>query len=129
MTDRATLRLKAGGDRRLLTGHPWIYSNEIEMTQAAKALVPGSVVTLQRADGKPLGTAFFNPKPLISARLLSRNPSAVIDATFLRDRLKRALALRERLIGVPHYRRAHAEADGLPGARALAAWVISISLE
>ncbi|MDY0881650.1 class I SAM-dependent rRNA methyltransferase [Dongia soli] len=116
MTDRAILRLKPGGDRRLLTGHPWIYSNEIEMTQAAKALEAGCVVTLQRADGKPLGTAFFNPKPLISARLLSRNPSAVIDTAFLRDRLKRALALRDRLIGVPHYRLAHAEADGLPGA-------------
>ncbi len=116
MTDRATLRLKPGGDRRLLTGHPWIYSNEIDMTPAAKALPAGGVVTLLRNDGKPLGTAFFNPKPLISARLLSRNPAATIDTDFLRTRLQRALAMRERLIGVPHYRLAHAEADGLPGA-------------
>lgn len=116
MTDRATLRLKSGGDRRLLTGHPWVYSNEIEMTQEAKALPPGSVVTLLRTDGKPLGTAVFNPKPLISARLLSRDPHAKIDTAFLRNRLQRALDLRQRLIGVPHYRLAHAEADGLPGA-------------
>jgi 23S rRNA (cytosine1962-C5)-methyltransferase len=116
MTDRATLRLKPGGDRRLLTGHPWIYSNEIEMTQEAKALPAGNVVTLLRTDGKPLGTAVFNPKPLISARLLSRDPHATIDAAFLRNRLQRALDLRQRLIGVPHYRLAHAEADGLPGA-------------
>lgn len=116
MTDRATLRLKSGGDRRLLTGHPWIYSNEIEMTPEAKALPPGGVVTLLRTDGKPLGTAVFNPKPLIGARLLSRDPQAKIDAAFLRKRLQRALDLRQRLIGVPHYRLAHAEADGLPGA-------------
>jgi len=116
MSERATLRLKPGGDRRLLTGHPWIYSNEIDMTPAAKALPAGSVVTLLRTDGKPLGTAFFNPKPLISARLLTRDPTAPIDTAFLRSRLQRALALRERLIGVPHYRLAHAEADGLPGA-------------
>ncbi|HVJ34429.1 MAG TPA: hypothetical protein VM639_16345, partial [Dongiaceae bacterium] len=41
MTDRAVLRLKPGGDRRLLTGHPWIYSNEIDMTPETKALTPG----------------------------------------------------------------------------------------
>ncbi|MET1027392.1 MAG: class I SAM-dependent rRNA methyltransferase [Dongiaceae bacterium] len=116
MSERASLRLKPGGDRRLLTGHPWIYSNEIDMNPAAKALPAGSVVTLLRTDGKPLGTAFFNPKPLISARLLTRDPTASIDAAFLRERLQRALALRERLIGVPHYRLAHAEADGFPGA-------------
>jgi len=116
MTDRATLRLKPGGDRRLLTGHPWIYSNEIEMTPETKALTPGVVVTVLRGDGKPLGTALFNPKPLISARLLSRDPQAQIDTWFLRQRLQRALELRERLIGVPYYRLAHAEADGLPGA-------------
>jgi 23S rRNA (cytosine1962-C5)-methyltransferase len=116
MTDRAVLRLKPGGDRRLLTGHPWIYSNEIEMTAETKALTPGIVVTVLRTDGKPLGTALFNPKPLISARLLSRDPQAVIDTYFLRQRLQRALELRQRLIGVPHYRLVHAEADGLPGA-------------
>lgn len=116
MTDRAVLRLKPGGDRRLLTGHPWIYSNEIEMTPETKALTPGIVVTVLRSDGKQLGTALFNPKPLISARLLSRDPQARIDTAFLRQRLQRALDLRQRLIGVPHYRLAHAEADGLPGA-------------
>jgi 23S rRNA (cytosine1962-C5)-methyltransferase len=116
MTDRATLRLKPGGDRRLQTGHPWIYSNEIDMTAEAKALPPGTVVTILRTDGKRLGTAVFNPKPLISARMLSSDPTAEINTDFLRQRLKRALELRKRLVSVPHYRLAHAEADGLPGA-------------
>lgn len=116
MSDRAALRLKPGGDRRLLTGHPWIYSNEIDMTAETKALSPGSLVTVLRTDGKALGTALFNPKPLISARILSRDPQAKIDSGFLRQRLQRALDLRQRLIAVPHYRLAHAEADGLPGA-------------
>src|SRR5260221_9961685 len=116
MTDRAVLRLKPGGDRRLLTGHPWIYSNEIDMNAEAKALTPGTVVTVVRTDGKRLGIAVFNPKSLIAARLLTRDLLAEIDTDFLRQRLKRALELRQRLISVPHYRLAHAEADGLPGA-------------
>jgi 23S rRNA (cytosine1962-C5)-methyltransferase len=116
MTDRAVLRLKPGGDRRLLTGHPWIYSNEIDMNAEAKALTPGTVVTVLRSDGKRLGVAVFNPKSLIAARLLTRDLQIEIDTDFLRQRLKRALELRQRLVNVPHYRLAHAEADGLPGA-------------
>jgi 23S rRNA (cytosine1962-C5)-methyltransferase len=33
-----TITLKAGEQRRMLLGHPWVYSNEIAMDAAAKAL-------------------------------------------------------------------------------------------
>jgi 23S rRNA (cytosine1962-C5)-methyltransferase len=109
------LRLKAGAHRRPLLGHPWIYSNEVAMDAAAKALPPGGIVSILANDGRSLGTAMFNPRPLISARLLSTDPAAAIDADFLAERLGRALALRERLYDAPFYRLVHAEADGLPG--------------
>ncbi len=32
--------LKPGADRRARYGYPWVYSNEIEMTPAAKAIAP-----------------------------------------------------------------------------------------
>lgn len=119
MTDqpavRPTLRLKPGAHRRAMSGHPWVFSNEIEMIPALKALAPGTVVRVLADDGRALGTALFNPHPLISARLLTRDPEAVIDRDFLAARLARALALREKLLPVPHYRLVHAEADGLPG--------------
>ncbi len=114
--ERPTVVLKPGAQRRVLAGHPWAYSNEIAMNAAAKALPPGTVVRLRSDDGRFLGAAMFNPHSLISARLLSRDPDAAIDRVFLRERLARALALRERLVGSPFCRLAHAEADGLPGA-------------
>lgn len=112
---RPTLRLKPGAHRRALSGHPWIYSNEIQMTAEAKALPPGSVVRVLADDGRALGTALFNPHTLIGARLIDRDPEAAVDRAFLAGRLARALRLRERLVPVPHYRLVHAEADGLPG--------------
>jgi 23S rRNA (cytosine1962-C5)-methyltransferase len=98
-----------------MAGHPWAYSNEIAMTAAAKALEPGSLVTLTTAAGEPIGTALFNPKPLISARMLTRDVGVPIDRDFLAARLARALDLRTRLYEAPFYRLIHAEADGLPG--------------
>jgi len=113
---RPTVTLKPGAERRLLQGHPWVYSNEIMMTAENKALTPGCLVRLAKADGARLGTAMFNARPLISARLLSRDPEASIDAAFFKSLLARAAALRDRLIGTPYYRLIHAEADGMPGA-------------
>jgi 23S rRNA (cytosine1962-C5)-methyltransferase len=100
---------------RLMAGHPWAYSNEIAMTAEAKALEPGSLVTLRTAAGEPIGTAMFNPRPLVSARMLTRDTNQAIDRGFLAARLEHALALRARLVDAPFYRLIHAEADGLPG--------------
>src|SRR5262249_2182350 len=112
---RPTIVLKAGEHKRVLTGHPWIYSNEVIMDAAAKTLTAGSLVRIVSHDGRAVGTAMFSPRPLIAARLFSRDLTAAIDRDFLAARLSRALALRNKLFQAPHYRLIHAEADGLPG--------------
>jgi 23S rRNA (cytosine1962-C5)-methyltransferase len=110
-----SITLRPDAHRRLLAGHPWVYSNEIVMDQAAKSIEAGSLVRLLQADGRPLATAFFNPRTLIAARVLTRDLEAAIDQAFFAGRLARALRLRQRLYGEPFYRLVHAEADGLPG--------------
>ena len=104
-----------GRDRRLRSGHPWVYSNEIRMSAEALALEPGAPTVLNRVDGKGLGVGTFNPHALIAFRLFSTEAGAVLDAAFVEARLRRALALRERLFAEPFYRLVHGEADGLPG--------------
>ena len=113
--DRPVVRLAPGRHKRVRAGHPWVYSNEIAMTREAKGLPPGIVVRLHDSADGPLGAATFNPRPLISARLLTPDPDAAIDGDFLAARLARALGLRERLFDAPYYRLAWSEADGLPG--------------
>ncbi|MGQ9368130.1 class I SAM-dependent rRNA methyltransferase [Azospirillum sp. ST 5-10] len=117
MTDTPRLpviRLHPGRDKRVRHGHPWVYSNEVQMDTSAKAVPPGSVVRLLDGGGTPLGLATFNPHTLIAARLLTADTGATVDRAFLAARIRGALALRERLFDRPFYRLVHAEADGLP---------------
>ena len=110
-----TVILRAGEDRRVRGGHPWVFSNEILMDAETKAIPVGSLATLRAPGGEALGLVTFNPHSLIAARLLSTNPEAQVDALFFGRRLAQAAALRDRLVGVPYYRLIHAEADGMPG--------------
>jgi len=112
---RPIIMLQPGRHRRAEAGHPWVYSNEVQMDAAAKALPPGSLVTLRSAGGDPLGVASFNPHTLVSARLFDRDAKRRIDHEFFIERLERALSLRRRLYAEPYYRLVHAEADGVPG--------------
>jgi 23S rRNA (cytosine1962-C5)-methyltransferase len=112
---RPSVTLLPGRDKRAAGGHPWVYSNEIAMDAAAKALPPGGLVTLRKVDGKALGVATFNPHPLVSARIISRDATHRIDRGFFLRLLRRALAPRAALFAEPFYRLVHAEADGLPG--------------
>lgn len=100
---------------RARAGSPWIFSNEIRMDEAAKALRPGTLVNVRGADGRAFGSGYFNPKSLIAVRLLADDCDVVIDAAFLAQRLRRALSLREALYDKPFYRLLHAEGDGVPG--------------
>jgi 23S rRNA (cytosine1962-C5)-methyltransferase len=112
---RPSIVLLRGRHRRAEGGHPWIFSNEVRMDAAAKALEPGALVTLRRADDSVLGVGMFNPHTLLVGRLLDRDATRPIGRRFLARRLERALQLRERLFDRPYYRLVHAEADGLPG--------------
>jgi 23S rRNA (cytosine1962-C5)-methyltransferase len=112
---RKTITVPKGQRAKSRDGSPWIFSNEIRMDPAAKALTPGTVVNVRGEDGREFGTGYFNPKSLIAVRLLTAECDAVIDADFFRERLGRALALRQAIYDKPFYRLCHAEGDGLPG--------------
>jgi len=113
--DRPTLRLNPKQGRRLRTGAPWVFSNEIAMQPAYRQMPAGSLVRIEGDDGTRFGTFMFNPHSLIAARLLDRDPNADIGADWLHARLAAAIALRERVCDTPYHRLVHAEADFLPG--------------
>jgi 23S rRNA (cytosine1962-C5)-methyltransferase len=113
--DNQKIKLNKQTNGAALRGVPWVFSNQIEMSEIAKNIIPGSVVRLADKEGRFLGAYHFNPHSLISARLLSRNHDRVIDGKFYKERLQRALDLRNRLFAAPFYRLVHAEGDGLPG--------------
>lgn len=110
------LFLKKNEDRRLRQGHLWIFSNEVDVQRSPLTnFAVGEIVTVKDSGGQALGLAYINPNMLICARLLSRKPNANIGENFFKQRVERALYLRERLFDRPYYRLIFAESDGLPG--------------
>jgi 23S rRNA (cytosine1962-C5)-methyltransferase len=114
--DHPPLYLKRREDRRLRAGHPWIYSNEVDVERSPLgAFEPGQCAEVRAHEGWALGMAYVNPHTLIAARLYSRRPGEALDQDLLERRIGRALALRERLFDRPGYRLVFGESDELPG--------------
>src|SRR5690349_6677843 len=110
------LKLKRGEDRRLRAGHLWIFSNEVDIgATPLTQFEPGAAVQVISDRDQFLGFAYVNPRTLIAARLVSRDPAYPLDGSLLVHRLRVALALRERLYREPFYRLVFGESDGLPG--------------
>jgi len=115
MSAYPNITILAGREKRANQGHPWIYSNELQMDQQAKALPPGSLVRIKKEQGGFLGVGTFNPHSLIAVRKLDGNAEAIIDQSWFAQRFTAALQLREKFFATPYYRLIHAEGDGLPG--------------
>jgi 23S rRNA (cytosine1962-C5)-methyltransferase len=113
---RKVVRLKPKAEARAIRhGFPWVYADELVTDRRTQSLPPGALAVLEDGERRPLGLVTVNVKSKIIARMLDRDPEAVIDENWFAARLTRALDLRERLFDAPYYRLIHAEADGLPG--------------
>ena len=114
--DRPLMRLRPKTDaRRIRHGFPWAYANEVVLDRRTKSITAGALAVLTDEHRTPLGLAAVNTGSKIVARLVDRDPDAVIDPAWFATRLQRALDLRMTLFDAPYYRLVHAEADGLPG--------------
>src|SRR4051812_18587015 len=82
----AVWRMKSQADRRFRSGHPWVYSNELQ--SSPKGIEPGALIELQDASGKFLARGMGNPSSLIAFRVLSRDPE--VDRPDSRESLLRA---------------------------------------
>jgi 23S rRNA (cytosine1962-C5)-methyltransferase len=110
------VRLRPKAEARAIRhGFPWIYADELVTDRRTQALPPGALAVLEDAERRPLGLVTVNGQSRIIARMLDRDPDAVLDQGWFEARIARALALRARLYPAPFYRLVHAEADGLPG--------------
>lgn len=112
----APLVLRKGEERRLRTGHTWIFSNEVDTARTPlTSFEPGQAALMLDQSGKPLGTGYVNPHSLICARLVSRDPDYVLGKSLLVHRIQVAQSLRQRVFAEPYYRLVFGDSDGLPG--------------
>lgn len=106
------LRLQKDRLKRILSGHPWVFSNEL---QSVPELPPGTVVAVDAPGGEPLGWGYYNPHTLIAVRWLKRGAEALPE-DWVERRVEAAVDRRETLYpGESCVRLLYGEADGLPG--------------
>ncbi|MCG8381633.1 MAG: class I SAM-dependent rRNA methyltransferase [Gammaproteobacteria bacterium] len=107
--------LKKGEEKRILAGHLWVFSNEVDTGRSPlKEFAPGEHVALYTHRDRFLGMAYINPHSLICARIYAytRRP---LDRSLLAERISSALKLRASLYTKPYYRLINSEGDFLPG--------------
>ena len=112
----ARVRLKPKAEARAIRhGFPWVYADEVVTDRRTMAIPAGTFAVLEDAERRPMGLVTVNTKSKIIARMIDRDPEAVIDTAWFAAKIARALDLRARLYDLPFYRLIHAESDGLPG--------------
>jgi len=107
-----TLRLKPHEHHRIAEGHLWVFRNELA-TEPPPEL--GALVRVESSEGRSLGTGFSNPHSKIAVRMLGGEIETV-DTAFFAERIRQAVALRQRLLpNEQAYRVVFGEADLLSG--------------
>lgn len=108
-------RLKKGGDIRLRSGHPWVFSNELQ--ESPKGILPGEIVEIQTLQGNFMARGYGNPQSLIAFRALSFE-SHVMDpgsAVNIVNKLIKSWKNRNLLGFTKSFRLCFSESDFLPG--------------
>lgn len=107
-----TVRVNRKAADRAASGHPWLFSSDIESRGEAQ---PGDAVKVVDHRGKFLGVAHYSSTSQISLRMLS-DRAEPIDRDFFLKRLSAAKARREQTVrDTTAYRVVFSEADLLPG--------------
>ena len=107
----ADVILLPGKEKRVFSGHPWVFRSDIARTKGDPQ--PGDTVRMTASNGRFLAMAVYNPKSQIALRILSRKEE-VIDDDFIRGRVRRAVNYRRAFADMQSCRVIFAESDGLP---------------
>jgi len=108
-----TIRLRSGKAGRIKAGHPWIYG--VQLLKERPSVQPGDIVTVEDAGGRFVGRGYYNPKSVITVRLLTFKDEK-INQSFFDSRMGECLKKREGLLlRTNAYRAVYSEGDGLPG--------------
>jgi 23S rRNA (cytosine1962-C5)-methyltransferase len=87
--------LKPGREKSLRRRHPWIFSGAVEKVAGKPGV--GDTVEVKDKAGTVWAKAAYSPKSQIRARVWTFDAAEEVDAAFFRNRVMRAVALRESL--------------------------------
>ena len=106
------VHLKRKIANRIVSGHPWIFANEVERVEGNPEA--GAIVEVYFHDGKFVGKGYFNQQSQIIVRLLTHDKKIEIDEDFFLDKIRECWSYRQKLGYTENCRLVFGEADGLP---------------
>ena len=110
----APLRLKKSAEAAVRGGMPWLFAGDVVESSELLGVPAGSVVSIENARGEFIGIGYYNAASQIACRVMALGKTT-LDAAWFEVRLRRALMIRDKAVGVPFYRWVHSEGDFLPG--------------
>src|ERR1043165_8754763 len=111
-TSTAKFFLRKKISDRVVSGHPWIFGNELGDHDGSAQ--PGEMVDVHSYNGSFVGRGYYNPASQIRVRLVTRDKDEVVDAGFFKRRIQQAWDYRRRIGYVENCRLIFGEADMLP---------------
>ncbi|OHE30461.1 MAG: hypothetical protein A2084_00130, partial [Tenericutes bacterium GWC2_39_45] len=105
--------LKPKEEIRIVQGHPWVYSNEIERIEGT--IKSGDLAYVYSYKNQFIGKGYLNTSSKIFVRILSRDEQTEIDEPFFRNLIQKSNQSRIDLEYQNSYRVLFGEADGIPG--------------
>ncbi len=107
----ASAILIPGKEKRVYSGHPWIFRSDIAKVEGE--FVPGDIVDVMSAKGRFLAKAYYNPQSQIALRIMSLKDEP-IDRAYIFRRVKEAVDYRRTFADLRSCRLIFAESDRLP---------------
>ncbi len=105
--------LKPKEEIRIIQGHPWVFSNEVDRIEGT--IQSGEIAYVYSYRNVFLGKGFLNTSSKIIVRILSKSESELIDHSFFKHRIEKSNHLRVQLGYQNSYRVVFGESDGIPG--------------
>ena len=103
--------LKPGKEKRVYSGHPWVFRSDIDRVEGA--FTGGDIVDITSSRGKFLAKAFYNPQSQIALRIMTYRDEAV-DRDFIFRRIRDAVDYRRSFADLKSCRLVYGESDRLP---------------
>ena len=112
-----TVELKPGEEKRILSGHPWVFANEVKSVKAVPGTPAsnGDLADVYTSGGRFVGRGYINHLSKILVRIFIRDPETYPGAAFWRERIAAAHEFRQRIGVTGSCREVFAESDDLPG--------------
>lgn len=104
--------LKKNEEKRIASGHPWVYANEVQRIEGEGK--NGDLAVVYDYKGNFIGKGFINHLSKILVRIFIRNKNEDVNKELFKERIKTADEYRKKLGYSICYRVVFGEADDLP---------------